>query len=224
MQLKAAAGALVILSGGADSTICLHWALRRFETVHSISFDYGQRHAIELSCAADISKRLAVPHQVISVSSLKDLGGNALVEKNLSISSVGRQNLPNTFVPGRNLIFITLAAARAWQLGISELVTGVCQTDYSGYPDCRETTMKALEESLSCGMDFSFHIHTPLMHLSKAESIGLAIELDALESLAYTHTCYEGQQPPCGTCPSCELRKKGFSEAGLEDPLLLRFL
>ncbi|MHC5067932.1 MAG: 7-cyano-7-deazaguanine synthase, partial [Planctomycetota bacterium] len=133
-----------------------------------------------------------------------------------------RTALPNTFVPGRNLLFLTLAAAWAYQLGAANLVTGVCETDFSGYPDCRATTMRALEAALTAGMDAGFVIHTPLMHLDKAATVALAQELNALDLLAWSHTCYNGVVPPCGACPACQLRARGFAEAGIEDPLLRR--
>ena len=212
---------MVTLSGGADSTICLHWALHRFETVRAISFDYGQRHIVELECAAQIARRAGVGHDIIPVDSFKALGGNALVGSDQPILAAGEGQLPNTFVPGRNLILLTLAAARAYTFGICDLVTGACQTDYSGYPDCRESTLKALAEAISLGMDRKFRIHAPLMALTKAQSILLARDLGVLEWLKYTHTCYEGRRPPCGSCPSCLLRAKGFVEAGVRDPLML---
>ncbi len=132
---------------------------------------------------------------------------------------MGATGLPNTFVPGRNLVFITLAAAYAYQRGISEIVTGVCQTDFSGYPDCRESTMVALQAALRAGMDAPFTIHTPLMHLTKAQTVTMLRDLGGLPLLAYSHTCYEGAVPPCGRCPACVLRAKGFAEAGIADPL-----
>ena len=127
-------------------------------------------------------------------------------------------------MPGRNLIFLTLAAAYAYQRGITELVAGVCQTDYSGYPDCRADTMAALQQSLRTGMAAPFTIHTPLMHLSKAETVHLINKLGRLDLLAWTHTCYNGAIPPCGICPACELRAKGFREAGMADPLVERIV
>ena len=131
-------------------------------------------------------------------------------------------DLPDTFVPGRNLVFLTFAAAFAWQRGIRQLVTGVAQTDYSGYPDCRAATISSLQQTLSLGMEADFTLHTPLMNLSKAQTVTLAAELGALPAMALTHTCYNGQRPPCGECPACELRAKGFAEAGVADPLLGR--
>lgn len=219
--------ALVVLSGGQDSTTCLAWARRRFETLYAITFDYGQRHRVELAAASRIAELAGVvEHRVIPVSGLAELGGSAMLADDPTTADAvgddGDGGLPNTFVPGRNLLFMTYAAAWAWKIGVSELVTGVCQTDYSGYPDCRESTMHALQDALNAGMDGAFTIHTPLMHLTKADSVRLAIDHDALPLLAYSHTCYNGQVPPCGTCPACLLRAKGFAEAGIADPLLER--
>lgn len=216
--------ALVVLSGGQDSTTCLAWAAKRFSTVDAITFDYGQRHRVELACAAEVARRAGVrQHRTITVDSLKQLGGNTLTsDTGAALGAGGAGGLPNTFVPGRNLLFMTLAAAWAWQLGTRELITGVCQTDYSGYPDCRADTMAALQQALRLGLEAEIVIHTPLMHLSKADSVRLAQAEGGLELLAWTHTCYAGQVPPCGVCPACLLRAKGFAEAGVADPLLVR--
>jgi len=148
------------------------------------------------------------------------LGGNALTDSDIAVEKSSGNDLPNSFVPGRNLIFLTFAAAFAWQRGISDLVAGVAQTDYSGYPDCRRDTIDALEQSLNLGMERTFTIHTPLMNLSKKETVELARDLGALDAMGFTHTCYNGQRPPCGTCPACQLRAKGFLEAGIADPLI----
>ncbi|MEK7413411.1 MAG: 7-cyano-7-deazaguanine synthase QueC [Planctomycetota bacterium] len=216
--------ALVVLSGGQDSTTCLVWAQRRFDPVDAITFDYGQRHRIELTSAIEVAHRAGVRHhRTIPVDSLKALGGNALTGSEAVSDGVREANqLPNTFVPGRNLLFMTLAAAWAYQLGTTDLVTGVCQTDYSGYPDCRADTMSALQQALRLGMESQVTIHTPLMHMTKAESVRLAQREGALELLAWTHTCYDGAVPPCGTCPACVLRAKGFADSGIPDPLLVR--
>ena len=214
--------ALVVHSGGADSTICLHWAMERYEKVSAITFDYGQRHRIELDCAADICQKLGVEQKLVTLESLAQLGGNSLMDHDQKIEANEGQ-LPNTFVPGRNLLFMTLAGAWAWQLGARHLITGVCETDFSGYPDCREETMKSLQQSLNLGMEADFVIHTPLMHVNKADSVKMAESMEGcLNSLSYSHTCYEGEFPPCGACPSCELRAKGFEEAGVVDPLVSR--
>lgn len=216
--------ALVVLSGGQDSTTCLYWAIDRFGTknVSTISFDYGQRHKIELECAARIAERASVSNVCIPINTFAALGGDALTDSNIEVENQvsAESGLPNTFVPGRNLIFLTFAAAYAYQRGIDHLVTGVAQTDYSGYPDCREDTIRALQQALRAGMESTVLIHTPLMHLSKKETVELAVQLGALPALALTHTCYNGERPPCGRCPACELRAKGFAAAGVEDPLL----
>ena len=150
--------------------------------------------------------------------------GNALTDDDIHVpENAPEGELPVTFVPGRNLIFLTYAAAFAYHADIGNLVTGVAQTDYSGYPDCREETLKALEKAIQLGMEFDVKIHTPLMHLSKAETVKLAQECGAMEALALSHTCYRGLQPPCGACPACELRARGFAGASIKDPLILRF-
>jgi 7-cyano-7-deazaguanine synthase len=224
---KACEKALVVLSGGQDSTTCLYWALQRYGhgNVEAVTFDYGQRHRIELDCAATIAKLAGVRHTVLPADTFGVLGGNALTDASITPEQGSRSDdaLPNTFVPGRNLIFLTFAAALAYQRGITNVVTGVAQTDYSGYPDCRENTLKALELSIRLGMDFPLNLHAPLMFMSKAETVYLAQEVGAMEALAFSHTCYNGVQPPCGHCASCELRAKGFAEAGVPDPLIERF-
>lgn len=212
--------AVVLLSGGQDSATCLAWAQRRFKKLHALTIDYGQRHRVELHAAAEIAKRAGVQSALIPCDSFRALGGNALTGPETVADGVRADSqLPNTFVPGRNLVFITLAAAFAYTRGITEVVTGVCQTDYSGYPDCRADTMTALQESLRKGMEFPVTIHTPLMHLTKAETVVMMRDLGRLDLLAWSHTCYNGQIPPCGACPACELRAKGFREAGIPDPL-----
>lgn len=215
--------AVVVLSGGQDSTTCLWWAFDRFGpgNVEAITFDYGQRHRIELECAANISKSAGIPQTLLPIDTFAALGGNALTDE-IDVGDAGDGNLPVTFVPGRNLVFLTFAAAWAWQRNVSHLVTGVTQTDYSGYPDCRRNTIDSLENTLELGMERKFTIHTPLMDLSKKETVLLARDLGAIDAMALTHTCYEGQRPPCGLCQACVLRAKGFSEAGIEDPLTLR--
>jgi len=216
--------ALVVLSGGQDSTTCLYWAIERFglENVSSLTFDYGQRHRIELSAASEIAEFVAVPNVMLPIDTFAALGGDALTDSQIAVAGgVDEESgLPNTFVPGRNLIFLTFAAAYAYQHGIAHLVTGVAQTDYSGYPDCREETMRSLQTALQNGMDSEIQIHTPLMHLSKKETVQMADDLGALPAMALTHTCYNGVRPPCGDCPACELRAKGFAEAGIDDPLI----
>jgi 7-cyano-7-deazaguanine synthase len=219
--------AVVVLSGGQDSTTCLYWALQRFggaEAVEAVTFDYGQRHRIELQSASKVASLAGVQQTLLPIDTFAALGGDALTDDAVAVSDGGEAatGLPSTFVPGRNLIFLTFAAAYAYRRESHDLVTGVAQTDFSGYPDCREKTIQSLAETIRLGMDYDITIHTPLMFKSKAETVHLARELGALEALAWTHTCYEGAFPPCGTCPACRLRAKGFAEAGCEDPLVVR--
>jgi len=220
------ANALVVLSGGQDSTTCLYWAIRRFgvDQVSSVTFDYGQRHRIELDCAKAIADFAGVPNLMLPIDTFAALGGNALTDSAIAVQAGTDLDtgLPNTFVPGRNLVFLTFAAALAYQRNITHLVTGVAQTDYSGYPDCREETLTSLQTTLQKGMQTQLQIHTPLMHLSKKETVELAQAVGALPAMALTHTCYNGERPPCGHCAACELRAKGFQEAGVADPLLVR--
>lgn len=216
--------ALVVLSGGQDSTTCLYWALRQFGVgqVEAVTFDYGQRHRLELDCAARVAARAGVAQTVLPINTFAALGGNALTDPGVAVQAgLNMQTgLPNTFVPGRNLIFLTFAAAFAYPRNIHHLVTGVAQTDYSGYPDCRQATLQALEQAIQLGMEYPITLHAPLMFKSKADTVRLARDLGALPALADTHTCYNGIYPPCGECPACQLRARGFAEAGIADPLL----
>lgn len=216
--------ALVVLSGGQDSTTCLYWALDRFgqNAVETVTFDYGQRHRIELDCAAQVAQFAGVPNTCLPIDTFAALGGDALTDPEIDVAdtTAAAASLPNTFVPGRNLVFLTFAAAYAYQRDIAHLVTGVAQTDYSGYPDCRTETISALQQALRLGMETEVSIHTPLMHLSKKDTVELARDLGALPAMALTHTCYNGARPPCGTCAACELRAKGFAQANIADPLL----
>ena len=216
--------ALVVLSGGQDSTTCLYWAIGRFgrNAVTSLTFDYGQRHRVELDSARNVAAAAGVANVVLPIDTFAALPGNALTDPAVEIpeGATDEQALPATFVPGRNLVFLTFAAAYAWPRQIDNLVTGVAQTDYSGYPDCRRATIDALEKTLELGMERRFIIHTPLMHLSKKETVLLAKDVGALEAMALTHTCYKGLRPPCGVCAACILRARGFAEAGVPDPLM----
>ena len=216
--------ALVVLSGGQDSTTCLYWAIERFDraNVSSITFDYGQKHRIELECARNVAAAAGVTNVCLPIDTFTALGGDALTDTSIPVSDEADEEteLPVTFVPGRNLIFMTFAAAFAYRNDARHLVTGVAQTDYSGYPDCREETMAALRRAITLGMDREFTIHTPLMHRSKKETVELAVRLGALDAMALTHTCYNGRRPPCGECQACRLRATGFAEAGVSDPLL----
>lgn len=224
-------GALVLFSGGQDSTTCLAWALERYAKVETIGFDYGQRHAVEMSVRPALLNRLRELHNGwanklgedhrIDLSLIADISDTALTG-DVEIAMLDN-GLPNTFVPGRNLLFITVAAMVAYRRGLNVLVGGMCETDYSGYPDCRNDTMKALQSALNLGMATELKLETPLMWLDKAQTWQLAKELggDALVELIRTgtHTCYLGERGElrdwgygCGNCPACELRAKGHKE------------
>ncbi|HLU07682.1 MAG TPA: 7-cyano-7-deazaguanine synthase QueC [Woeseiaceae bacterium] len=215
--------ALVILSGGQDSTTCVWWAIERFgqESVESLTFDYRQLHRHELHAARQVAAHAGIPNVVLPINTFEALGGSALTDPSIEVPrTTESDSLPVTFVPGRNLVFLTFAAAYAWRHDIQHLVTGVAQTDYSGYPDCRRDTIDSLEKTLALGLERHFTIHTPLMNLSKKETVLLAKELGAMDAMALTHTCYNGSVPPCGECAACILRAKGFAEAGIPDPLI----
>ena len=221
--------ALVLFSGGQDSTVCLAWALARFDHVETIGFDYGQRHAAELAARPRLlsaiktgfpqwSARLGQDH-LIPLSAPRAIGGSALTD-GMAIE-MGRDGLPNTFVPGRNLMFLMAAAALGYRRGIADLVGGMCETDFSGYPDCRNDTIQATAKALSLGLAREVRIHTPLMFIDKAATWSLARDLggSALVELIVEDsvTCYEGDRTRrhdwgygCGVCPACDLRAKGF--------------
>jgi 7-cyano-7-deazaguanine synthase len=213
--------AIVLLSGGQDSTTCLFWALKRFSKVVAISFDYGQRHSIELQQAKKITQILEIEHHIFTAPALHEIGTTALTSS-VNISVNQNTGLPNTFVPGRNLVFLTIAAGWGYLNDYHDIVTGVCQVDFSGYPDCRFDFIQSAEKTLQLALELpSLKIHTPLMFLSKSEIWKLSQDLDALDFIIeHTHTCYYGNREikhawgyGCGICPACELRKKGFEDA-----------
>lgn len=221
--------AVVLLSGGQDSTTCLFWARQQFDQVHAIGIFYGQRHRPELDAARTIAELAGVPFDVLDAPVLGAIGDSDLVREGTTFgASGGREDsaapggLPTSFVPGRNAFFLTLAGAVAVKLGAKNIVTGTCQTDYSGYPDCRREFIDAQELALTLAMPSSsgpIKIHTPLMFMTKAETARLAMTLPGCwDALALSMTCYNGQRPGCGTCPACILREKGFAEAGTIDP------
>jgi 7-cyano-7-deazaguanine synthase len=210
--------ALVIFSGGQDSTTALYWAKKHFYQVEAITFDYSQRHHIEIDCAIKIAQLSQTKHQVVKTDFFQTLTSSALTTTQ-EITQRKDNDLPTTFVPGRNLIFAMLSASYAYDQNIRDIVLGVSQVDYSGYPDCREETILSLQQTISLGLDTSFTIHTPLIHKNKKDTVLLAKELGILDVMKYTHTCYHGQRPPCGKCPACILRAKGFQEAGELDRL-----
>lgn len=205
---------VVVFSGGQDSTTCLFWALQQFDEVEAVTFDYNQRHKEEIECAKQITEELGVKHHILDMSLLNQLAPNALTRDDIEVSAGGEGELPSTFVPGRNLLFLSFAGILARQMDAKHIITGVCETDFSGYPDCRDAFIKSLNVTLNLSMDDSFVIHTPLMWLNKAETWKLADELNSLEYVrTKTLTCYNGIiGDGCGTCPACELRLKGFEE------------
>ena len=223
--------AIVLFSGGQDSTTCLAWALDRFAHVETVGFDYRQRHRVELDVRAPILRRLAAdfsawagrlgPDHLLDLAVLGQVSDTALT-RDVAIS-MGENGLPTSFVPGRNLLFLAFAAALAYRRGIKHIVTGVCETDFSGYPDCRDDTIKAMQLALNLGMEARFVLHTPLMWIDKAATWRLAEELGGAPLVGLvrddTHTCYNGDRTHrhdwgcgCGTCPACELRAKGYRE------------
>ena len=205
--------ALVVFSGGQDSTTCLFWAKQRFNRVVALSFRYGQRHALEVELASDIAKEADVEFHVLDVPLVGQLGSNSLTDKSITIDEVKPENsFPNTFVPGRNLFFLSIAAVFAREHGIFNIVTGVSQTDFSGYPDCRDAFIKSLNVTLDLALDAQFKIHTPLMWLDKAQTWALADSLGVLDLVrTRTLTCYNGVVGDgCGHCPACNLRRRGL--------------
>jgi len=232
MNEKSSSGtALVLFSGGQDSATCLTWALNRFARVETLGFDYGQRHAIELDCRerlldgvkalnADWAAKLGESH-TLKIPTLADISDTALT-RDVAIA-MGADGLPNTFVPGRNLVFFAFAGALAYRRGAKHIVAGMCETDFSGYPDCRDDTIKAMQLALNLGMERRFVIHTPLMWIDKAATFALGYAIggqDFVDLLVEdTHTCYLGDRSHrhdwgygCGTCPACRLRADGFAK------------
>lgn len=206
--------AVVVFSGGQDSTTCLVQALKEFDEVHAITFDYGQRHKLEIEVAQQLAKQLGVTaHKVMDVSLLNELAISSLTRDDIPVSHELQANgLPNSFVPGRNILFLTLAGIYAYQIGATTVITGVCETDFSGYPDCRDEFVQAMNQALAKGMDLPLMIRTPLMWLNKAETWALANQLGALDLVRHqTLTCYNGLiGDGCGECPACGLRQAGL--------------
>ena len=240
------AKALVVLSGGQDSTACLYWALNNsfYTEVHAVTFNYGQRHRAEIEAAKTIAKMAGVAsHEVVTLGSVLK-GTSPLVNNSFNVEKYkDAASLPGglekTFVPGRNTLFLTLAANRAYVLGVNHIITGVSQEDYGGYPDCRQDFILSMEDTLNRGLrmgdddPFKLTIKTPLIQLTKKQTVELAknLGIGAWDATGFSHTCYEGGVPskllpeitvPCGKCHACLLREKGFAEAGFEDPLVTR--
>lgn len=206
--------AIVVFSGGQDSTTCLFWALKQFDHVTAITFNYGQRHAQEIEVAKKICKDFSVDHQILDMSLLSQLSPNALTNHDIEVSKGNDGKLPSTFVPGRNLLFMSFAGAVAYNLNATHIVTGVSEADFSGYPDCRDAFMKSMNVTLNLSMARDFVIHTPLMWLDKRQVWELADTLGYLDVIKnQTLTCYEGIiGDGCGSCPACELRLNGYRQ------------
>lgn len=204
---------VVVFSGGQDSTTCLFYAKEHFKEVELVTFQYGQRHDLEIKVAEDIAKEQGLKHHILDMSLLAQLSPNALTDHTMQIEN-DENDIPNTFVPARNLLFLSFAGALAYQIGAKHIITGVCETDFSGYPDCRDSFIKSMNLSLNLSMDKDFVIHTPLMWLNKKETWALSDQLGALDYVREkTLTCYNGvMSDGCGECPACKLRKQGLDQ------------
>lgn len=220
--------ALVVLSGGQDSATCLALASNTYLQLHCVTFDYEQRHRKEIESARALASLFNASHEVIKVPALVGNQSSGLTNAEIDLKETdGVSGLPKSFVPGRNLIFLAQAAAIALTRGIKDIITGVCQTDFSGYPDCRRVTIDAIQLAINLGNENLVRtepltIHTPLMYLSKAQTVELADRTpNGWAALSLSWTCYEGGAMPCGICPACVLRAKGFAEAGFDDPALI---
>lgn len=207
--------AVVVFSGGQDSTTCLFWAKKRFKEVIAVSFDYNQKHISELQCAKDICNKYNVEHHILDMSLLNQLAPNSLTRVDINVDKTQKEGeLPNSFVDGRNLLFLTFVAVFAKQRNVNHIITGVSQSDFSGYPDCRDVFIKSTNVTLNLAMDYEFVIHTPLMFIDKCGTWKLAYDLDVLDIVKNeTLTCYNGEKGNgCGDCPACSLRKNGYLE------------
>ncbi|MGN0435965.1 MAG: 7-cyano-7-deazaguanine synthase QueC [Wujia sp.] len=207
--------AVVVFSGGQDSTTCLLWALNKYNKVYAVSFDYGQRHKLELECAAKICEKLKVEHTILDMGLLNQLAPNSLTRTDILVDeNAPEEGTPNSFVDGRNMVFLTFVAIFAKQKGITDIITGVSQSDFSGYPDCRDVFIKSLNVTLNLAMDHEFDIITPLMWINKEETWELADKLGGFDIVRnMTLTCYNGiMGDGCGNCPACKLRKKGLDD------------
>lgn len=212
--------ALVLLSGGQDSATCLAIAQNAYDELITLSFNYGQKHHREIECAEGLSKRTGAYHITLNIAQLFRVP-SALLNSAMDINDPHPLNpeLPGSFVPGRNIIFLSVAASIAYSKRCQAIYCGVSQTDYSGYPDCREGFMIEMEPAIQYGLDSPIELKTPLLYLSKAETVMKMSDLGKLHWYKYTHTCYNNERPPCGNCPACKLREKGFTEAHIIDPL-----
>lgn len=204
---------VVVFSGGQDSTTCLLWAMKKYKKIYAVSFFYNQKHKLELECAKEICCKLHVEHVIFDLSLLSQLAPNALTRDDIEVdSNAPVEGTPNTFVDGRNMLFITYAAIFAKGKGVNDIITGVSESDYSGYPDCRDVFIKSISTTLNLAMEYQFDIITPLMWLNKEETWKMSDELGGLDIVReMTLTCYNGiKGDGCGNCPACKLRKRGY--------------
>lgn len=206
--------AVVVFSGGQDSTTCLFWALEKFDEVEAVTFNYGQRHALEIECAKKIAAEQGVKHHILDMTLLNQLAPNALTRDDITVQAGEDGALPNTFVPGRNLLFFSFAGVLASQIVAQHIVVGVSEADFSGYPDCRDAFVKSFNQTLNLALDEPFTVHTPLMALDKAAVWGLSDKLGVMQYVKEnTLTCYNGViSDGCGECPSCILRNRGYTQ------------
>lgn len=205
--------AVVVFSGGQDSTTCLLWAMSKYKKVYAVSFDYGQRHKLELECAKEICQKFSIEHEILDMSLLNQLAPNSLTRTDIVVDEdAPEEGTPNSFVEGRNMVFLTFVAIYAKQKRVTDIITGVSQSDFSGYPDCRDIFIKSLNTTLNLAMDYEFDIITPLMWIDKEETWEMADKLGGFDVIRdMTLTCYNGiKGDGCGNCPSCKLRKKGL--------------
>ncbi|WP_458783441.1 7-cyano-7-deazaguanine synthase QueC [Vallitalea sediminicola] len=207
--------AVVVFSGGQDSTTCLFWAKKKFKEVIAVSFDYNQKHILELECAKDICKKYEIEHHTLDLGLLNQLAPNSLTRTDIKVDKDSPdKGVPNSFVDGRNMLFLTFVAVFAKQRGINNIITGVSESDFSGYPDCRDVFIKSINVTLNLAMDYQFEIYTPLMWINKAQTWKMAYDLGVLDVVKEeTLTCYNGIiGNGCGDCPACKLRKSGYLE------------
>ena len=205
--------AVVVFSGGQDSTTCLLWAMKQYKKVYAVSFNYNQRHVLELDCAKEICDHFGVEHVILDMNLLNQLAPNSLTRDDIAVDEEApKEGTPNSFVEGRNMVFLTFVAIYAKQKGITDIITGVSESDFSGYPDCRDIFIKSLNTTLNLAMDYEFDIITPLMWIDKEETWEMADKLGGFDIIRnMTLTCYNGiKGDGCGNCPSCKLRKKGL--------------
>lgn len=217
--------AIVLLSGGQDSTTCLFWAIKEGFDIVALTINYGQRHLSEIESAIRVNRIAgSFRHEIYTLPTLPVESALTNTEKDINAPHAINPDLPASFVPGRNALFLALATSFGYSLGANDIVIGVNQTDFSGYPDCRTPFVLSMEQAMCQALEARIHFHVPLINMPKADicTMGYTLGDKCVQALSFTTTCYNGSYPPCGECPSCKIRAKGFLDAGLKDPLLLR--